>query len=61
LAEFFESSDMVTDPLFGIEFIKVINAEILIRLFVAEDKIDGKEQAVLHGADSALFPTSARR
>src|SRR5215467_15370079 len=48
---------MVTNPLLGIEFIKVTNTEILVGLVIAEHEIDGNEEAVFHGADGALFST----
>src|SRR5215471_19808807 len=48
---------MVTNPLLVIEFIKVINTEILVGLVIAEHEIDGNEEAVFHGADGALFST----
>ena len=52
---------MVTNPLLRIEFIKVVNAEILIGLMIAKDVIDGHEQAVLDRTDGALFSTRPAR
>src|SRR5512146_1369516 len=52
---------MVTNTLLGIEFIKVVNAEILVGLVIAEHKIDSHEQAVLDRADGAFFSTPPRQ
>jgi hypothetical protein len=48
---------MVTNTLLRIEFIKVVNTEILVGLIIAEHEIDSHEHAVLDRADGAVFPT----
>src|SRR3972149_8476315 len=52
---------MVTNTLLGIEFIKVVDTEILVGLVIAEHEIDGSQQAVLDRADGALFSTPTRQ
>ena len=52
---------MVTNTLLGIEFIKVVDTEILVGLVIAEHEIDGNQKAVLDRADGALFSTSPRQ
>ena len=52
---------MVTNTLLRIQFIKVINTQILIGLVIAQHKIDSHQQAVLNRADGALFPTPPRQ
>ena len=52
---------MVTNSLLGIEFIKVVNTEILVGLVIAEHEINRDEQAVLDRADGTLFPTPPRQ
>ena len=52
---------MVTNTLLRIEFIKVVNPKVLVGPVIAEHKIDGHEQAVLNGANGALFSTPARQ
>src|SRR5438128_62344 len=52
---------MVTNTLLGIEFIKVVNTEILVGLVIAEHEIDCYEQAVLDRTDGPLFSTPPRQ
>src|SRR5262245_9394538 len=52
---------MVTNTLLGIEFIKVVNTEILIGFVIAEHDIDSHQQAVLDRADGPFFSTPARQ
>src|SRR6266540_1673237 len=52
---------MVTNSLLRIEFIKVVNTEILVGLVIAEHEINSHEQAVLDCADGALFSTPPRQ
>jgi hypothetical protein len=52
---------MVTNPLLGIEFIKVINTKILVRFVIAQHEINGNQEAVLNGTDGALFSTPSRQ
>src|SRR6266511_1066685 len=52
---------MVTNSLLRIEFIKVVNTEILVGLVSAEHEINSHEQPVLDCADGALFSTPPRQ
>jgi len=48
---------MVTNTLLRIEFIKVVNTEILVGFVIAEHEVDGNQQAVFDRANGAFFST----
>src|SRR5215510_9579272 len=48
---------MVTNTLLRIEFIKVVNTEILVGPVIAEHEIDGHQQTVFDCTDGPLFST----
>ena len=52
---------MVTNPLLRIEFIKVVNTKILVRLVVVKHEIDGYEEAVLTAPMARFFPRRPAR
>src|SRR5262245_43104729 len=52
---------MVTNTLLRIEFIKVVNTEILIGFVIAEHEVDGNQQAVFDRADGPLCSPPARQ
>jgi hypothetical protein len=60
LSEFVEFTDMVTNLLLGIEFIKVVRAQIRVGLIVAKHEVNGDQDAVLDRANGSLFSPPTR-
>ena len=51
---------MVTNLLLGIEFIKVVSAQIRVGLIVPKHEVNGDQDAVLDRANGSLFSTPTR-
>ena len=60
MPKFFEFTNMVTNLLLGIQFIKVVSAQIRVGLIVSKHEVNSDQDAVLDRANGSLFSTPTR-